>query len=91
MVDIEARLTQWRMIARTLPSMSVVPTVAEQLPDHRTTITISSFDWLVLRLADGRRDVSDIIAVSGFGAFAVAESLCQLVDAGAIALRSTPT
>ncbi len=90
MVDVESRLTQWRMIARTLPSMSVVPTVVDQLPDHRSTITISSFDWLVLRLADGRRDVSDIIAVSGFGAFAVAESLCQLVDAGAIALRHAP-
>lgn len=77
-VEVRRRLEQWAAVTAAIPSPQTVLALAP--PDDETALTRE--EWAVLGLVDGRRTVSDLVAVAGRGEYAVVSLLAGLVERG---------
>ena len=84
----EERLAAWRVIAQVIPSTSLVAKLVDQLPPTTNLVTISREEWPVLAAIDGRRDVANIVNVTGLSAFGVCGVLHRLIELGVVALTN---
>lgn len=78
------RLTEFRTIARDIPSTDVVVRIVPRLPDGVPTLSVSAVEWQVLAAIDGRSSVAQITAAVGHSAFTVFSALHRLLRVGAI-------
>lgn len=85
--DAAARIDEWHTIVQTISSTSLVPHVAERLPDDIDEIALDRTEWEVLACVDGRRTVGDIVARSSAGWFSVCRILHELTTAGLVRLE----
>ena len=77
--EARRRLESWSQVSTTVPSPEAVLALA--LTPHEDP-ALSREEWALLALIDGRRPVSDVVAATGRGEFAVVSALASLVDRG---------
>lgn len=82
LVEAERRVEAWKIIANAIPSTSIVMRLARSLPGPE--VTISSDEWHVLSMVDGRGSIADIIRALGMSAFAVCGVLHRLLQSGVV-------
>lgn len=82
--DVRHRVEEWRTIAASIPSTSVVLRRAPRLPLTSGSITLNHEEFEVLGLLDGRRDVADLVQLMGMSAFRVMTTLHRLITLGAV-------
>ncbi len=80
--DAARRVEVWKTVAESIPSTAMVVQLSRSLPGD--SITISTEDWRVLSLVDGRTSVADIVRSLGVSAFTVCEVLHRLLQSGCI-------
>jgi hypothetical protein len=77
--EARRRLEGWGQVSTTVPSPDAVLAVGLTPQDDPA---FSREEWALLALVDGRRVVSDVVAATGRGEFAVVSMLASLVDRG---------
>ncbi|QGG95369.1 DUF4388 domain-containing protein [Actinomarinicola tropica] len=82
--DVRHRVDEWRTIAASIPSTSVVLRRAPRLPLTSGPITLNHEEFELLGLLDGRRDVAELVQLLGMSAFRVMTTLHRLITLGAV-------
>lgn len=83
LAEVEERLARWDPIhERTGPGEAVV-TVGRP---SAAAVEVDADGWQLLGLADGRRTIDDLSALSGRGQFDTREALVRLMDLGVVAV-----
>ncbi|MFL6240734.1 MAG: DUF4388 domain-containing protein [Actinomycetes bacterium] len=77
--EARGRLESWTRVSTTVPSPDSVLAVALTPPDDPV---LSREEWALLALVDGRRAVTEVVAATGRGEFAVVSTLASLVERG---------
>jgi hypothetical protein len=83
--DVNHRVAEWREIATSVPSTTIVLRRASRLPASSGPITLTPEEFELLGLLDGQRDVAALISTMGMSAFRVMTTLHHLKQIGAIA------
>lgn len=84
LADVRHRVEEWREIASSIPSTSMVLKRTPRLPLWSGPITLSPEEYELLGLLDGRRDVTQLVQVLGMSAFRVMTILHRLMQIGAV-------
>jgi len=71
-----------RRMRHAIPSDAAVFQMAEGPADPEARVDLSAAEWRLLRLVDGSRDVTDLLAQSGQPRGPVMEALLRLIEAG---------
>jgi len=82
LTEAQARLTEWRVIEATVPSLAASVELAEELPAPK--VTVSATQWRVLRTVAGGAVVEDVARVLGTDEFGACQAVKRLVDAGLV-------
>jgi hypothetical protein len=82
--DVKHRVEEWRTIAASIPSTTLVLRRASRLPASSGPITLTPEEFELLGLLDGRRDVAGLISALGMSAFRVMTMLHHLMQTGAV-------
>jgi hypothetical protein len=82
--EARRRLEEWTTVKDTLPRPDVVLQLAAS-PDG--DVVLDRDQWSLLLLADGRRTVAELVALSGRGEYAAVRCLAGLVGAGVLCER----
>jgi hypothetical protein len=87
MMEAARRLDEWRVLARKIPSLDVVPYFPprEQGQDQ---VTLSPQEWVLVTRIDGSHSIEEIAGELQWGAFDVSKLLFGLITSGLVALRS---
>lgn len=83
--EAKARSEAWDEIRSLIPASDSVVTMPVVLPEDPQ---ITRDEWALLALVDGRRDVDDLVELTGCGLFAVASVLGGLVRRGLLVVRA---
>jgi hypothetical protein len=83
-IEASRRLDEISQIRKKIPSADVVLTMAPRTPEGAHQINITSEEWQVLVLVDGRRSVEDIATSTGAEAYQTTRLLFGLMNAGLI-------
>jgi Domain of unknown function (DUF4388) len=78
------RLTAWQQVEKVIPSLSLVPRLAESLRSEE--MTVDQEQWRVIAAVDGRRSVSGLARRLGVDPLHLCQMLEPLVSAGAVQL-----
>jgi hypothetical protein len=84
LADAEARRETWDAVSQVIPSPAAVlsmPVTLEADP------SLGREEWALLALVDGRRTVSDLVALTGRGQYAVVSTLANLVQRSLLEVR----
>ncbi|MGY6499516.1 MAG: DUF4388 domain-containing protein [Acidimicrobiales bacterium] len=84
LADVRRRVEEWREIAASIPSTTMVLRMSARLPLSSGPVTITPEEFELLALLDGRRDVADLIQLTGMSAFRVLTLLHRLTGLGAV-------
>ena len=79
---VTSRISDWREIVKSVPAVSAVFEMADQLPGPDDNVVISADDWSLLAAIDGKRSVRDIVEVLSSDAFTVCRAMHRLTSAG---------
>jgi hypothetical protein len=90
LADVRRRVEEWREIAKSIPSTTMVLRRASRLPLSSGPITLSPEEFELLGLLDGRRDVGQLVQLLGMSAFRVMTLLHRLVQIGAAEALADP-
>ena len=85
--DAESRRGSWEAVSQLVPSSSAVlamPVVLSADPH------VTREEWSLLALVDGRRNVADLVDLTGSGQYAVVSTLAALVGRGLLEVRPAP-
>ena len=85
-IEASRRLDEISQIRKKIPSADVVLAMAPRTPDGARQINITSEEWQVLVLVDGRRSVEDIATSTGAEAYQTTRLLFGLMNAGLITM-----
>ncbi|HZK51112.1 MAG TPA: DUF4388 domain-containing protein [Actinomycetota bacterium] len=89
-IEASRRLDEISQIKKKIPSADVVLVMAARPPDGAHQINITSEEWQVLVLVDGRRTVEDIATTTGAEAYQTTRLLFGLMNAGLIEHKQVP-
>jgi len=89
-IEASRRLDEISQIRKKIPSADVVLAMAPRTPDGAHQINITSEEWQVLVLVDGRRTVEDIATSTGAEAYQTTRLLFGLMNAGLIEHKQVP-
>jgi len=89
-IEASRRLDEISQIRKKIPSADVVLAMAPRTPDGAHQINITSEEWQVLVLVDGRRSVEDIATSTGAEAYQTTRLLFGLMNAGLIEHKQVP-
>lgn len=79
------RLEEWETLTKAVPAPDSVVSVV--LTPAAEETTLSTEEWSMLSLADGRRSVADLVRLTGRGEFATVKTLAALVDRKLVTIR----
>ena len=82
--EANGRQESWAAISKVIATGDVVLSMPVRLDDDAL---VTRDDWALLALVDGRRTVTDLVDVTGWGQYAVASALASLVDRGLLTPR----
>src|SRR5712692_8833317 len=74
LMEAARRLDEWRVLAKKVPSMDLVPEFVVQ-EAREGQINLNTSEWLILSKIDGQRSVKAIAAASGLSVFDAAKML----------------
>jgi hypothetical protein len=87
MMEAARRLDEWRVLARKIPSLDLIPYFPRR--DHgQDQVTLSPQEWVLVTRIDGSTSIQDIAADLSWGAFEVSKLLFGLITSGLAALRT---
>jgi hypothetical protein len=89
-IEASRRLDEISQIRKKIPSADVVLAMSPRPPDGAHQINITSEEWQVLVLVDGRRTVEDIATSTGAEAYQTTRLLFGLINAGLIEHKQVP-
>jgi hypothetical protein len=89
-IEASRRLDEISQIRKKIPSADVVLAMSPKTPDGAHQINITSEEWQVLVLVDGRRTVEDIATSTGAEAYQTTRLLFGLINAGLIEHKQVP-
>jgi len=89
-IEASRRLDEISQIKKKIPSADVVLAMSARPPAGAHQINITSEEWQVLVLVDGRRTVEDIATTTGAEAYQTTRLLFGLMNAGLIEHRQVP-
>jgi tetratricopeptide (TPR) repeat protein len=81
------RLDEWSRLESKVPSTEAVPSLSPASERDVTPLELNAQEWEVLAEVDGERDVRQIAADVGRGAFDVGKTLYGLVAAGIVQVQ----
>ena len=81
------RIDEWSRIADKIPSLGVVPTLAQVEGDRASVLDLLPHEWEVLMMIDGTRDLRGIAGSLGTSEFEIAKIAYGLVSTGVVELR----
>ncbi len=81
------RIDEWSRIAHRVPSLSVVPRLADTRDEQGAQLDLLPHEWQVLAMIDAERDLRAIAAVLGISEFEVAKIVYGLVSTGVVEIR----
>lgn len=88
LLEAARRIDEWSAIEAHVPHLGVVPRLATPTgEDQPGSLRLVPFEWRVLAVVDGGRDVRGIAALAGASEFATARALFGLTSAGVIVLH----
>ena len=82
--DADARQAGWEAVSRLVSSPTAILSMPVLLPDDPV---ITSDEWALLALVDGRRSVNDLVDLTGCGQYAVVSTLAGLVERSLLEVR----
>jgi hypothetical protein len=86
LMEAARRLDEWRVLAKKIPSMELVPEFVI-LQSREGQINLNTMEWLLLSKIDGKRSVRAIANAAQLSVFDAAKLLYGLVATGLIRLR----
>ncbi|CAN5702014.1 hypothetical protein BH20ACT23_BH20ACT23_06810 [soil metagenome] len=89
-IEASRRLDEISQIKKKIPSADIVLAMSPRPPDGAHQINITSEEWQVLVLVDGRRTVEDIATSTGAEAYQTTRLLFGLMNAGLIEHKQVP-
>lgn len=84
LADAGRRLTTWRSISTTLPSITTGVRRSPTLPAEAVSASLSAVEWQVLSAMPDSGAVADVINAAGLSAFTVFDVLHRLVRRGLV-------
>lgn len=85
LMEAARRLDEWRVLARKVPSVDLVPVL--RAGDRREQVTLDPQEWRLVTCIDGRRSITEIAREMGTTAFDVAKVLYGLVTSELVELK----
>ena len=85
LMEAARRLDEWRVLARKVPSIEMVPEL--QASERREQVTLDPQEWKLVTQIDGRRSVAEIARAMEVTAFDVAKVLYGLVTSELVILK----
>jgi hypothetical protein len=76
---------EWRVLARKIPGLAAVPTLAS--PDAAHPVTLSPVEWRQIVAIDGKKSIRELARELESSSFEVAKTLYGLVTAGLVEMR----
>ena len=90
LMEAARRIDEWARIAHLVPSLEVVPMLAETSGEQQPMLDLRPNEWLVLAAIDAATDLRAIAASVAMSDFDVARIVYGLVSTGIVTLRETP-
>jgi tetratricopeptide (TPR) repeat protein len=90
LMEAARRIDEWTRIAHLVPSLDVVPMLADTAGDQQPMLDLRPNEWQVLAAIDGSTDLRAIAAAVSMSDFDVARIVYGLVSTGVVTLRETP-
>jgi hypothetical protein len=84
LAEAEARREGWEAVSQLIPSPGAVLSLPLTLDSEPS---LSSEEWSLLALVDGRRTVADLVDLTGRGQYAVVTTLAGLVQRALLGVR----
>ncbi|MDX1582782.1 MAG: DUF4388 domain-containing protein [Thermoanaerobaculia bacterium] len=85
LMEAARRLDEWRVLARKVPSVDLVPTL--KAGERREQVTLDPQEWRLVTYVDGRQTVAEIAKAMGAPPFDVAKVLYGLVTSELVELK----
>jgi hypothetical protein len=89
-MEAARRIDEWRIIARKIPSMDMVPEIVPSLPQGRSHVQLNTGEWMVLARIDGRRSVRELAQACGLSLFDTSKILYGLITHNLVRLKEPP-
>jgi hypothetical protein len=89
-MEAARRIDEWRVIARKIPSMDMVPEIVPSLPQGRSHVQLNTGEWMVLARIDGRRSVRELAQACGLSLFDTSKILYGLITHNLVRLKEPP-
>jgi len=86
MMEAARRLDEWRVLARKVPSLDMVPFFPRR-DAGQDQVTLSPQEWVLVTRIDGNQSIEEIAGHLEWGAFEVSKLLFGLITSGLVALR----
>ena len=86
LMEAARRIDEWQVLAKKVPSTSMVPNFAES--DGSSQISLTPKEWAVVRKLDGRRSVEEIAFALGSSPFETAKVIYGLITNGLVTLSA---
>ncbi|MCP3910464.1 MAG: DUF4388 domain-containing protein [Actinomycetia bacterium] len=80
--DAARRLEEWKLIADELPATNSVLTMPLELPESVVGAALTRDEWTVLAACDGRRDLGEVMTITGLRPLDVMRLTHHLVRSG---------
>lgn len=85
LMEAARRLDEWRVLARKVPSVDMVPVL--HAGERREQVTLDPQEWALVTRIDGRQTIAEIAKGMGTTAFDVAKVLYGLVTSELVELK----
>jgi len=82
------RIDEWSRIADKIPSLSVVPMLAQVEDDRASVLDLLPHEWEVLMMIDSERDLRGIAGALGSSEFEIAKIAYGLLSTGVVTLKN---
>lgn len=87
LMEAARRIDEWTRIAHRIPSLSVVPVLADADGEHAPALDLQPNEWEVLAAIDGAMDLRTIASAIGISDFDAARVVYGLLTTGVVELR----
>jgi len=84
-MEAARQIDEWKILSKKIGSTRMVPVFAAQ--EGLSSVSFSPSEWAVVSKVDERRNIDEIAAGLGHGAFEVCKVIYGMLTAGVLALR----
>lgn len=85
LMEAARQIDEWKILSKRIGSTRMVPVFSPQ--EGLSSVSFSPIEWAVVSKVDERRNIDEIAAGLGHGAFDVCKVIYGLLTAGVVALR----